>query len=169
METGSTVNSSMPNFTVIGTSSCSFVAKYWKIYWILKFNILQRCHLHHALFFLRPLESAQQRVRCIVCTQCIRFRQFLCVDLDESGAVDEDLWTHANMRQRHQLSSVLQTTVVLLQCLYTCTRTPVNNIYMNTQLICHTSPYDWLWPPYGIWQAIIFSCCGFYLLLFFLA
>ena len=21
----------------------------------------------------------------------------------------------------------------------------------------------WLWPPYGIGQAIIFSCCGFYL------
>jgi len=24
-----------------------------------------------------------------------------------------------------------------------------------------------LWPPYGIGQAIIFSCCGFYLLSFF--
>ena len=60
---------------------------------------------------------------CTACTHNVRFRQFLGVDLDESGAVDEHLGTHADVWQRHQLSPVLQTTVVLLQGLHAATPT----------------------------------------------
>jgi len=38
--------------------------------------------------------------------------------------------------------------------------TPIKNM-------AFANPYSLLWSPYGIWQTIIFSSCGFFFLLFF--
>ena len=67
----------------------------------------------------------------------------------------------------------------LFFCVWLCAVDHTGHSQLNKFLFCivsyHTaSPIlefltKSLWPPYAIWQAIIFSCCGFYLLSIYLS